>query len=77
MPTEHLVVLGDGRKMDDVANESVHLVVTSPPTGTSSPMSRARGQLGLMGDYESFLAVSTRCGRSACGFSCPAGAWWW
>lgn len=29
--TNHLVVIGDSRRMDLVPNESVHLVVTSPP----------------------------------------------
>ena len=56
VPTEHLVVLGDGRKMDDVANESVHLVVTSPPYWNIKPYERGEGQLGLIEDYESFLA---------------------
>ena len=31
MKTHHLVVIGDSRKMDDVEDNSVHLVVTSPP----------------------------------------------
>jgi site-specific DNA-methyltransferase (adenine-specific) len=31
MKTHHLVVIGDSKKMDRVENESVHLVVTSPP----------------------------------------------
>ena len=53
--TEHLVVLGDGRKMDDVADESVHLVVTSPPYWNIKPYERGEGQLGLIEDYESFL----------------------
>jgi len=31
MKTEHLCIIGDSRKMDDVRDESVHLIVTSPP----------------------------------------------
>jgi DNA modification methylase len=54
--TEHVVVLGDGRKMDDVADESTHLVVTSPPYWNLKPYERGEGQLGLIDDYESFLA---------------------
>ncbi|MEM3696293.1 MAG: site-specific DNA-methyltransferase [Candidatus Bathyarchaeia archaeon] len=29
--TRHKIVIGDSRHMDEVANESVHLIVTSPP----------------------------------------------
>jgi len=29
--TKHLIVIGDSRKMDRVEDESVHLIVTSPP----------------------------------------------
>ncbi len=53
--TSHRVILGDARRMDAVQDESVHLVVTSPPyfdlieyTGTSA-------QLGHFHDYEKFL----------------------
>lgn len=32
--THHRLVEGDGRKMDDAPEESVHLIVTSPPYWT-------------------------------------------
>ena len=31
MKTTHKIVIGDSRRMEEVPNESVHLVVTSPP----------------------------------------------
>jgi DNA modification methylase len=31
METRHRVVVGDSRDLDDVADDSVELVVTSPP----------------------------------------------
>jgi len=29
--TTHKIIIGDSRKRDEIENESVHLVVTSPP----------------------------------------------
>ena len=29
--TNHKIIFGDSRKMDEIDDESVHLVVTSPP----------------------------------------------
>ena len=29
--TEHKIILGDSRHLDEIENESVHLIVTSPP----------------------------------------------
>ena len=31
VPTKHQLILGDSRGMESIADESVHLVVTSPP----------------------------------------------
>jgi DNA modification methylase len=42
--------------MSSLKPESVHLVVTSPPYWTLKEYPRAKGQLGLIGDYEEFLA---------------------
>jgi site-specific DNA-methyltransferase (adenine-specific) len=53
--TSHTVRLGDARKMADIKSDSVHLVVTSPPYWTLKKYVGARGQLGDMEDYETFL----------------------
>ena len=29
--TSHMVIIGDSRRMSETADESVHLIVTSPP----------------------------------------------
>lgn len=45
---------GDAREMDWVANESVHLVLTSPPYWTLKEYPANECQLGLIADYEEF-----------------------
>jgi DNA modification methylase len=54
--TSHRIVLGDARKMERVADESVHLVVCSPPYFDLVEYSSTNGQLGHLHDYELFLA---------------------
>lgn len=45
---------GDSRHLDWIPNESVHLVVTSPPYWTLKQYPANRRQLGLIEDYEEF-----------------------
>lgn len=54
VPTRHQLLLGDAR-LADLAAESVHLVVTSPPYWILKEYRRADGQLGWVEDYEEFL----------------------
>jgi DNA modification methylase len=53
--TAHTLHLGDARELDWVADNSVHLVVTSPPYWTLKKYNEHPGQLGAIEDYESFL----------------------
>ena len=55
--TRHEMIRGDARDLSMVADQSVHLVVTSPPYfNLKSYASDAGGaQLGRMEDYEAFL----------------------
>ena len=55
VPTEHVLNLGDARKMTDVTPESVHLVLTSPPYWTLKEYRDVSGQLGHVSDYDQFL----------------------
>ncbi len=55
VPTTHQLIQGDGRKMDDIPDKSVHLVVTSPPYWNLKEYPQRDGQLGLVEDYEEFL----------------------
>lgn len=55
IPTTHDLCRGDARKMDWLAPESVHLVVTSPPYWTLKEYRDSEGQMGHIQDYEEFL----------------------
>jgi DNA modification methylase len=52
--TTHTLNLGDARMLDWIPDESVHLVVTSPPYFNLKEYNRHPGQLGAMDDYEAF-----------------------
>ena len=53
--TTHRLQLGDGRDLSWIANESVHLVVTSPPYWTLKKYEDNERQLGEIEDYNTFL----------------------
>jgi len=52
--TTHVVRQGDARELDWLEDQSVHLVLTSPPYWTLKEYPSTEGQLGLIGDYERF-----------------------
>src|SRR5947209_11170061 len=56
LPTVHDLHRGDARRrLADLASESVHLVVTSPPYWTLKEYRKSEGQLGFVADYDKFL----------------------
>jgi len=55
IPTNHELVLGDAREMSFIEDESVHLIVTSPPYWTLKKHNDNESQLGEAEDYEEFL----------------------
>lgn len=55
IPTQHDLYLGDARTPPVVPDESVHLVVTSPPYWTLKRYRETDGQLGHVEAYEEFL----------------------
>jgi modification methylase len=55
MNTTHRLIQGDSRQMPFIKNESVHLVVTSPPYWTLKKYNDNESQLGHVADYEAFL----------------------
>ncbi|MGB4086863.1 DNA-methyltransferase [Methanothrix sp.] len=71
--TKHQLILGDSRGMGSIADESVHLVVTSPPYWTLKKYPDRGGQLGLIYDYEEFLDNLDRVWRHVLRVLVPGG----
>ncbi len=55
VPTMHSLYHGDARNVLRLKEESVHLVLTSPPYWTLKEYRDSEGQLGHVEDYEQFL----------------------
>lgn len=55
VPTEHKLVLGDARDLSSIGDESIHLIVTSPPYWNLKKYHDSEGQLGNIQDYNTFL----------------------
>ena len=55
IPTAHRLYLGDAREMSQLAPESVHLVLTSPPYWTLKEYRDSSSQLGHVENYDEFL----------------------
>jgi len=55
LPTAHRLIQGDARDLSCIQENSVHLVVTSPPYWTLKKYRDNDNQLGAIQDYEAFL----------------------
>lgn len=55
LPSSHRLLLGDSRNLAHIPNESVHLVVTSPPYWNLKEYVKNPNQLAEIEDYEQFL----------------------
>jgi DNA modification methylase len=68
VPTTHRLVNGDAREMTGLPQNSVHLVLTSPPYWTLKEYRDTEGQMGHIPDYDEFLQeldkVWTHCFRA-------------
>jgi site-specific DNA-methyltransferase (adenine-specific) len=53
--TTHRLIQGDARRVAFIEDESVHLVITSPPYWTLKKYNEHPSQLGHVTDYEAFL----------------------
>jgi site-specific DNA-methyltransferase (adenine-specific) len=71
--TAHRLVCGDARDLSFVPDESVHLVVTSPPYWTLKDYPASAAQLGAIEDYESFLAELDKVWRECKRVLVPGG----
>ena len=54
MKTYHKIIIGDSRKMTEIADSSVHLVVTSPPYWQLKDYGQAN-QIGFDDNYEEYI----------------------
>ncbi|MFQ5636763.1 MAG: DNA-methyltransferase, partial [bacterium] len=54
MKTIHKCIMGDSRKMDEIKNSSVHLIVTSPPYWQLKDYG-SEGQIGFNDSYEEYI----------------------
>lgn len=71
--TTHRLVNGDARKLSFMEDESIHLVVTSPPYWTLKEYRHHPGQLGHFEDYEGFIGELSKVWRECLRVLVPGG----
>ncbi len=71
--TRHQLVLGDARDLSFIDENSVHLVVTSPPYWALKRYENHPSQMGHMSDYEVFLAELEKVWRHVYRVLVPGG----
>jgi DNA modification methylase len=71
--TKQRLIVGDARRLTDVASGSVHLVVTSPPYWTLKTYNDTPGQLGHVADYDQFLGMLDEVWRDSFRVLVPGG----
>jgi modification methylase len=71
--TSHRLHLGDARELSWIADESVHLVVTSPPYWTLKEYEPSDRQMGAITDYETFLEQLDRVWKECARVLVPGG----
>lgn len=73
VPTDHVIERRDARDLSSLADESVHLVLTSPPYWTLKQYIGASGQLGDVADYDDFIRQLTKVWRECFRVLVPGG----
>ena len=58
--TTHKLINGDARDLSFIPDESVHLVITSPPYWNLKRYNENPSQMGHIQDYETFLGELSR-----------------
>ena len=71
--TTHRIIHGDARELSFLPNESVHLVVTSPPYWTLKEYEPNPSQLGHVVEYEEFLDALNAVWRECLRVLVPGG----
>lgn len=73
LPTSHDLVLGDARSASALGEQSVHLVVTSPPYWTLKRYNDHEDQMGHVADYDQFIAALDEVWRNCFRALVPGG----
>jgi site-specific DNA-methyltransferase (adenine-specific) len=73
IPTRHRLVQGDARDLSFLADESVHLVVTSPPYWALKRYNETPGQMGHIAGYEEFITELNRVWKGVFRVLVPGG----
>ena len=73
IPSRHDLHRGDARSLTFLCDESVHLVVTSPPYWTLKEYREHDAQMGHIADYEEFLIELDRVWRECFRVLVPGG----
>lgn len=71
--TTHTLYHGDARDLSFIKDESVHLVVTSPPYYNLKEYLRGENQLGLIDDYQTFIDELEKVWRECYRILVPGG----
>lgn len=71
--TIHRLVQGDARDLSFIKDESIHLVVTSPPYWTLKRYNEHPSQLGHVKDYEEFIGELEKVWRESYRILVPGG----
>ena len=73
LSTVHRLINGDARDLSFLGDESVHLVVTSPPYWNLKRYNESPNQLGHIQEYEAFLAELEKVWRHVFRILVPGG----
>ncbi|HXS69113.1 MAG TPA: site-specific DNA-methyltransferase [Candidatus Polarisedimenticolia bacterium] len=73
VPTIHRLVQGDARDLSFIPDQTIHLVVTSPPYWTLKRYNDSEGQMGHIKEYEQFLSELNRVWSEAFRVLVPGG----
>ena len=71
--TSHCLINGDARDLSYVNNESVHLVITSPPYWNLKKYNDSPAQMGHINNYEEFLSELSKVWREVHRILVPGG----
>lgn len=70
---KHRLIRGDARDLSFLDDESIHLVLTSPPYWTLKKYRESAGQLGHVADYEAFVEELSKVWRECYRLLVPGG----